>query len=83
MKFEKFLNWIQKQLLFYPDIHLATVKMFVNKFIQCLSDKEKEKYIIELNMIDKFTNKQITIDKLVLKNNIKLFDKELDDIKEN
>jgi len=65
MKFEKFLNWIQDKLLNYPDISLPTVKLFIQEFFNCLSDKEKERCTLQISIINEFTLKQITIDSFV------------------
>lgn len=62
MKLERFFTWIQDQLLNYPDISFPTVKLFIQEFFNCLSEKEKERYKINYRMISEFTLKQITID---------------------
>jgi len=81
MKFERFLNWIKYQLINTPDINLNTVKRFMTKFIECLSDTEREKYSLHLQIIMTFTTKQITIDNFVLNNNIVELENKLDNIK--
>jgi len=65
MKIEKFLKWIQDKLLNYPDISYITAKMFIDKFYDCLSNKEKERHILQLQMIKEFSLKQISIDSFV------------------
>ena len=65
MKIERFLNWIQKKLLHYPDIDFRTVKLFTNEFSKCLSDKERNRYWVSIEMITEFTSKQITIDESI------------------
>jgi len=65
MKIEKFLNKIQKDLLHSPDIHLRTVKRFIQYFECCLSKKEMERWKITIQMISEFTLKQISLDTCV------------------
>ena len=65
MKIQKFLTWIQDKLLNYPDISLCTVKLFIQEFFNCLSEKERERWKINLQMINEFSLKQMTIDSYV------------------
>jgi len=65
VKFQKFINWIKFQLLNDPDVDFKTVKKFVDKFIESLSDIEYEKYKTDIRMIESITSKQITIDSFV------------------
>lgn len=69
MKIQKFLIWIQKRLLNYPDISLTTTKMIIDNFTNCLSLKEFYKNEHLLKVITELALKQITIDSVV--NNIK------------
>jgi len=69
MKIEKFLKYIQHTLLNYPDINFITVKLFIQEFYKCLSNKEQIRYKIEYQLISEFLLKQIFIDTIV--NNIK------------
>jgi len=69
MKIEKFLKYIQHTLLNYPDINLITVKLFIQEFYKCLSDKEKIRYKTEYQIINELFLKQMPIDTIV--NNIK------------
>ncbi len=83
MKIEKFLKWIQDKLLNYPDISFITVKMFTDKFYNCLSDKEKERHVLQLQMIREYTSKQITVDSFVKDIVIENLTEQLNNIKKN
>lgn len=83
MKIEKFLNWIQDNLLNYPDISFFTVKMFIDKFYDCLSVKEKKRNILHLQMIKEYTLKQISIDSFVKDIVVENLTDQLNNIKEN
>ena len=85
MKIEKFLKWIQDKLLNYPDISISTVKMFVDKFYSCLSEKERERKPIRLiiQIITELTLKQITIDSFVKEIVIENLTKQLNNIKDD
>jgi len=61
MKIQKFLDWIQQNLLTYPDIDLSTVKRIMDKFGMCLSKSERDRYWLSLEMIKEFTSKQISL----------------------
>lgn len=65
MKIERFLNWIKDQMLNYPNINFETVKMFMDKFNDCLSIKEYQRWSVEIDMIREFTSKQLNIDETV------------------
>lgn len=82
MKIEKFLNWIQERLLNYPDISFTTVKMFIDKFFNCLSEKERFRYVNSIQMIKEYTSKQISIDTIILDSKIRNLDNELNGLKE-
>ena len=62
MKIEKFLKWIQFHLLNYPDISFKTVKMFVDKFEQCLSERERIRWLTQIQIIREFSLIQISLD---------------------
>ena len=81
MKIEKFLNWIQDKLLNYPDICFITVKMFVDKFDLCLSNKEKERHSLQLQMIREYSLRQISIDTTVQIIKTKNLETQLNEIK--
>ena len=83
MKIEKFLTWIQNQLLNYPDISFTTVKLFTQEFFNCLSNKEKERYKINYRMISEFTLLQVSIDSFVRDSIIDNLDNELKEIKDD
>jgi len=65
VKIERFLNWIQDNLLNYPDIDFKTVKMFVQKFNECLSIKERERWSLSIQLINEFSSKQISLDESI------------------
>ena len=81
IKFEKFFNFIKYQLINYPNIHFKTVRLFIDNLIKNLSELEKERYSLHIQTIKSFTDKQITIDNFLLKNNINEMEKELEVIK--
>ena len=82
MKIERFLDWIQDNLLNYPDIDFATVKMFTDRFSSCLSPLEREKHRLRLQMIDNMTSTQITLDRIVQREKTNILGKELTKLKE-
>lgn len=81
MKLEKFLIWIQDKLLNYPDISITTVQFFINKFYECLSNKERERYKLQVQIIKDITLKQISIDSLLSNHVIDKLDNELNELK--
>ena len=83
MKIEKFLKYIQHTLLNYPDINLITVKLSIQEFYKCLSDKEQIRYLTEYQIINELSLKQISIDTIL--NNIKTnnLEIELNNLKNN
>ena len=83
MKIERFLTWIMKKLLNYPDIDFRTVKLFTNEFSKCLSNKEQNRWWLTLEMINEFTSKQLTIDESINKikvNNLEADFKKIDEV---
>ena len=83
MKIEKFLNKIQKDLLRSPDIHLRTVKRFIQYFDCCLSKKERERWSLTIQMISEFTLKQISLDTCVDKSIYENLEVDLNHLKNN
>ena len=65
MKLEKFIKWIQFNLLNYPDISFKTVKMFMDKFEICLSNKERIRWSTQIQIIREFSLIQISLDTFV------------------
>lgn len=65
MRTEGFLKWILDKMLNYPEIHFKTVKMFIDKFEFYLSDKEKKRFQLTLQLIREFSSKQISLDDFV------------------
>lgn len=68
-------------MLYHPNLDFNTVKMFIDEFINCLSKNEYQRYKLQVQMINIFTNKQISLDKFLLNDNIKNYNKELREIK--
>ena len=83
MKIEKFLVWITNKMLNYPDISFKTVKIFIDKFQDCLSNVQKERFSLQIQIIKEFSLKQISLDCFVHNEKIKLLDNELNNLKEN
>lgn len=83
MKIEKFLDWIQKNLLNYPNIDFKTVKMFIDKFYCCLSKREQDRYNISIQMIREYTSKQLNLEGFIEAENIKHLETELFKLKES
>ena len=83
MKLEKFFKWIQFNLVNYPDISFKTVKMFIDKFYDCLSKKEKERWKLQYQIISEFSLKQISLDSFVSKDKIIKLDNELNNLKKD
>ena len=65
MKIEKFLKWIQFNLFNYPDISFKTVKIFIDKFYDCLSKKEKERWKLQYQIISEISLKQISLNTFI------------------
>ena len=82
MKIQRFLEWIQDQMLTYPDIDFKTVKMFIDKFYNCLSNIEKKRWNISIQMIREFSLKQLSINETVNKIKTKNLEHQLNNIKE-
>ena len=81
MKIEKFLKYILHTLLNYPDISFLTVKLFIQKFYECLSDKEQIRYIDNCQLISEFSLKQISIDTIVNQSKVENFEITLNNLK--
>lgn len=81
MKIEKFLKWIQFSLMNYPDISFKTVKMFTDKFYNCLSEIEQVRWKLQCEIISELTLKQISIDSFIHKNKIEGLEIELNEVK--
>lgn len=58
MKFGKFLNKVQKILQNEVEIDLRTVKLIIIVFEECLSEKRKERWSTELEMIKSYKSIQ-------------------------
>lgn len=65
MKIEKFLECVQTKMLNYPDVHFRTLKLFFDNFVKCLSKRERERWMISLQMITEFSSKQISLTEFV------------------
>ena len=83
MKLEKFFKWIQFNLLNYPDISFKTVKMFIDKFYDCLSKKEKERWKLQYQIISEFSLKHISLDTVVQNAIAENLNNKLDKIQKN
>lgn len=83
MKIQKFFSWITENLLNYPDISVNTVKMFVDKFYQCLSNKERMRWKLEYQIISEFSLKQISLDNFIHETITDDLINQLDKIKES
>lgn len=83
MKIERFLKLFQEKILNYPDISFQTAKIFFDKFVSCLSDKEKERFIITISMISEFSLKQISIDSFIENAKILQLECELTELKKD
>jgi len=81
MKIEKFLKWVQFNLLNYPDISFKTVKMFMDKFEQCLSEKEKIRCKTMVQIIREFSLIQISIDTFIKNSITENLENELNNLK--
>lgn len=77
MKLLGFINYMKTSLINEVDIDLKTFKLFLNSFINHLSNTEHEKHIIDLHYLIMISTKQISIDKNITNNIIKKLDKEL------
>lgn len=83
MKIEKFLDWIIKTMLYYPNIDFKTIKMFIDKFYFFLSDKEKQRNDLSIQMIREFTTKQISLEQFVQDAKTEILESKLHTIKSN
>ena len=83
MKIEKFLIWIQEKMLNYPDISFKTVKMFIDKFYDCLSNIQKERFSLQIQIIKEISLQQISLDSFVHNEKIKVLENELIEVKKD
>ena len=83
MKIERFLKLFQEKILNYPDISFQTAKIFFDKFVSCLSNKEKERFIITIGMISEFSLKQISLDSFVQNEKVNNLECELTELKKD
>ena len=83
MKIEKFLKIVQQKLLNYPDINFITLKLFIQEFYNCLSEKEQIRYITDCQIINEFSLKQISIDSIINQSKVKNFEIELNNLKDD
>ena len=81
MKIEKFLKYIQNKLLNYPDISFITIKLFIQEFYECLSNKEQIRYMTDCQLISEFSLKQISIDTIVNQSKVENFEITLNNLK--
>ena len=81
MKIAKFLHWIQKQLLHYPDIDFKTTKMIMDNFEKNLSKTEHKKFALHIGLIREFTSKQISLSTYVNKAKAKNLENKLNTLK--
>ena len=83
MKLEKFIKWIQFNLLNYPDISFKTVKMFTDKFEKCLSNKERIRWKTQIQIIREFSLIQISLDTFVKQTITENLENELNNIQKD
>ena len=83
MKIEKFLKWIQFTLMNYPDISFNTVKMFIDKFYKCLSEKEQIRWKLQCEIISELTLKQISVDSFIHNSKIDKLQNKLIEVKKD
>ena len=83
MKIETFLIWIQDKMLNYPDLDFKTLKIFIDKFHKCLSEKERIRWYLLVQTIKEFTSKQISLDVIVQNVIAENLSNELDKIQKN
>jgi len=83
MKIEKFLKYIQFTLMNYPDISFNTVKMFTDKFYNCLSTIEQVRWKLQCEIISELTLKQISIDSFIHNSKIDKLEIDLNEVKKD
>jgi len=81
MKTRKFIRWVLDKLLHYPDIHLPTVQMFMDKFQECLSPPDQKQFGNDVEAIRRMTSTQLTLDTSILRAKTKNYERELNEIK--
>lgn len=81
MKIERFLTFILSKMVNYPDISFKTLKMFIDKFECYLSKKEKERYMVQIQLIKEFSLKQISLDSFVEQEKANHLEKQLNTLK--
>jgi len=77
MKIQKFLECVEKKLLNYPNIDFPTLKLFIDKFVKCMSKIEFERNSLLIAMINNATTSQITIEEFERRENNKKLNAEL------
>jgi len=63
MKIQRFLIFVQDTLLSTPDISIKTMRLIIDKFESCLSERERENEItmLILRVIKEVSLKQISL----------------------
>ena len=66
-----------------PDVKISTIVMFIQEFSNCLSDTERNRVSVQLQIINQLSLKQITIDGFINDIKTEVLEKDLKKIKEN
>lgn len=61
MRFQSFLETMNKAIQEKPEIHLPTFKYIIKSFYFFLSNKEKQKWKYIINVLTSYTNSQETM----------------------
>jgi len=61
MKIQKFLNTMAEKVQYHPEIHLPTFKLILNSFYSFLSNKQKERWKLTIQILTSFTTVQQTL----------------------
>lgn len=81
MKIERFLKWIEYQVVNRAELDFPTVKLFIREFYSCLSPKEQDRHILTYQSIMSLTKNQITIKDFTERLTNKELDNELKELK--
>lgn len=83
MKFKRFIKMINEIISFHSNVDLKTLKIVVEKFYNCLSDKEREKYAMDYHLIMNNHSFQKTLMQTMKDNKIKQCENELNLLKKS
>ncbi len=83
LKIEQFLKSISEKVQYNTEIHLPTLKLVLKLFYKFLSEKQKIRWKLTVDMLTSITSTQISLDKALSKIKTDTLENELNNLKEN